>query len=257
MKSMEIIILSEENMQIVNRPYKRIMLPGEETWYIEDSRFSRNFEQQKRMVNILTDQLIEIFNFVEPRKSNYLVYSLKIYNLFIQCCTEFESMCKEILKDNIYNKSVSEMKIYDYSKITNLMLLHEYECSSPLFDDVIKPFEQWRSKNALLWYQDYNEVKHNRSDKFEKANLKNLIDSLVALRILLFAEYGSASLTRHLTSMAFKGKVDDEYDFSFENSTIFDIKRPKDDLYCYRYQFNWEEIKKDGIDFNKFDFNKI
>ena len=54
-------------------------------------------------------------------------------------------------------------------------------------DIVISPFKDWNSKCAaksLFWWDAYNNVKHNRSENFKKANLENVLYSLAALYIL-------------------------------------------------------------------------
>src|SRR5688572_4538868 len=45
----------------------------------------------------------------------------------------------------------------------------------------IEPFEEWKKVNRLGWYQDYNEVKHNRHSSFQKASSHNAIKSIGAV----------------------------------------------------------------------------
>lgn len=245
-----------KNVIVVNRPYKRIMLPNANTSYIEDNRYSNNLEIQKRVVNILEKQAVSIFNFIEPTNKNMKTYSLELYQLFLSICTEFESMCKGILEDNIYNKNSDQLKIYDYAKINKIMLLSEYKCDSPIIKDTTySPYKEWKNSTNLSWYTDYNKVKHNRETEFKRANLKNVITALAALRILLFAQYGNASLSGPILEGSIKMKIDDEYDFIFENNTIFNIRKPKKSKFDYNYNFEWDLIKNDNLDFDKFDFN--
>ena len=143
-----------------NRPFKRIMLPGVITHYIEDNRYSSNIIEQKRMVNLLEKELIDLFEYIEPSKNNLQVYSLRLYQLFVKISIEFENTCKTILKDNIYNKK-GKLIISDYKKLNKIMQLDKYVCTIDLINNIeFKPFEDWGKNNSLKWYQDYNKLKH-------------------------------------------------------------------------------------------------
>lgn len=234
------------------------MLPYSDTKYIEDNRYSSNYDNQIRMVFLLEKQLIEIFDYVEPNKDNENNYSLKIYQLFLSVCTEFENMCKLILLDNNYNKNENNLNIHDYLKVIKVMKLDLYECSSPITKGIkIKPFSGWRNSKSLKWYRAYNHSKHNREKYFKEANLKNLINALAALRIVLYAQYGNSSTSNGFIKNTFRAKIDDDYDYIYENNSIFIIIKPADDKYKENYCFNWDSIKNDGLDFEKYDFNNV
>ena len=185
-----------------DKPFKRIMLPGVVTHYIEDNRYSSNIIEQKRMINLLEKELIDLFEYIEPSKDNLQVYSLKLYQLFVKISIEFENMCKIILKDNIYNKN-NNLTILDYKKLNKIMQLDKYICTIDLIDNIkFKPFEDWKKDDNLKWYQDYNKLKHNRTVEFPKASLYNVLISFSALRVLLFAQYGNFSLDTALTPLS-------------------------------------------------------
>ncbi len=235
-----------------NRPLKRIWLPGVLPDYVEDLRFSNNMDEQKRLVSIYERELLTIFDYVDPVKNNMSTYSLQIYQLFLKCCTEFENMCKLILSDNGYSlKNNSGIK--DYYKINRLMLLDKYTCSSPYIgSQKFTPFIDWTNGHSLNWYQDYNSVKHNRTNEFAKANLNNVINSVAALDVLLYSQYGSCSTARGVVNSRFEIQFEDDY--LYINNGIFEINRPSNSDYQYNYSFDWNTIKNDGMNFDCFKF---
>ncbi len=48
-----------------------------------------------------------------------------------------------------------------------------------------QPLKTWIKDHRLLWYQAYNEVKHNRQTDFMKANLANVLDAIASLFLVL------------------------------------------------------------------------
>ncbi len=150
---------------------------------------------------LIQDDYQEVCQFIEARDENLDTFSHRVYELYLRVCTEFESICKNLLVDYSYPKALTnpnDLKIYDYEKIysdTN------YLGTSRLDKEVglqfwqpnlkfIKPFEDWANGNTLTWYQDYNKVKHNRDSDFSKASFKNLTLSFSGLFLVLQASKG-------------------------------------------------------------------
>ena len=69
----------------------------------------------------------------------------------------------------------------DYFKIAPVARLSDYRVVFSRWnsDHEFIPFKDWNTDcyTPLSWYKSYNEVKHNRYDKFQKANLCNLMNA--------------------------------------------------------------------------------
>jgi hypothetical protein len=59
----------------------------------------------------------------------------------------------------------------------------------PRFSLTLKPWSNWNSGNNPLWWRSYNKVKHERSEFFLEANLKNTLNSIGGLLITVFYFY--------------------------------------------------------------------
>ena len=139
----------------------------------------------KRSFDILLNDFHKLSEFVEPSDFNCKTYSFRIYELILRICTEFESLCKELLIAEGSAKSPKDMNVNDYKKLEGSLVLESIKVSltnwSPT-NDFIQPFKNWtRATPPLAWYQNYNLVKHNRNSHFRDANLENLRYSLCSL----------------------------------------------------------------------------
>lgn len=190
--------------------------------------------------NLLIKDMIVIFEYVHPCKGNLDTYSHRIYELFLRASTEFEANCKAFLIANGYKSSNKDFTIRDYSKIeipaklSNFVLKHEawkneFEVS-PFSDfersKIVEDIENWKVKENgyfLSWYQDYNDVKHNRSNNFKKANLRNLLNAISAVACLLYSQFGLDGFVSYYDPLCSHG---DDEGFEYNSSTFFHIKPP-------------------------------
>lgn len=53
---------------------------------------------------LLAADFLRVCEFVEPIDANLYVYSHRLYELLLRVCTEFESICKEVLVSERYAK---------------------------------------------------------------------------------------------------------------------------------------------------------
>lgn len=141
---------------------------------------------------MLYSDLEDTFRYVHPVLEHMDVYSFKYYELLLRTCTEFESLCKELLvKGELTSKRTDQTNIKQYS------LLNQYDEDRVLskfhaifkFDheNVLKPFEGWNNGHSLFWYQDYNKVKHQRASEFQRASLANVLNAISGLFIIIYA----------------------------------------------------------------------
>jgi len=50
-------------------------------------------------------------------------------------------------------------------------------------------FIEWQKGEPLQWWADYNTVKHHRTENFQKANVRNLLESISALHVAVTYYY--------------------------------------------------------------------
>jgi hypothetical protein len=158
-------------------------------------------------LHALIQQLEHICRVVQPVEPNFPTFGHEIRNVLILACTEVEAQWKGILKAN----GVSGDRTKDYVKLATPLRLSEYAVELPYYPWMpdIRPFEHWHSgtnvpTKDIQWYDAYNAVKHNRDENFQQASLFHTFQALVALFIMLCAQYGwDFALTGDAASRAF------------------------------------------------------
>ena len=90
----------------------------------------------------------------------------------------------------------------------------------------------------LPWYQSYNNVKHNRHDNFNEANMENLMNALAGLLCLLHAQFGE-----DMGIACFEGISTVQNDQNQVSTESFDLYAPTfpDEE---QYEFIWDVIKQ-------------
>ncbi|MEI6331985.1 MAG: hypothetical protein WCP16_22325 [Pseudanabaena sp. ELA645] len=248
----------------LDNPYKRIARPFDHPrgpWmigsihrsYLLNSDFAVNRTSAIRAYHTIEKDLRQVFDFIEPDNRNLTTFSTRLYEIFLRASTEFESNCKLILSENVYScpSHKRNLDITDYKRINEATHLSEYQIALTIWADVpllLNPLSPWSTDGSLDWYQKYNTVKHNRSSEFHLANLKNTIDAVAALFIILFAQFNVLAFSSH----ELVEHLNDVDGWLTHHNSIFWVKVP----------INWSEDQCYSSEptsmnetFNQFNFN--
>lgn len=150
-------------------------------------------------LSLLTNSLHSIFQTIHPDKNSFGVYGHSIRNLLILACTEVETQLKGILNKNRYKFKSKSLTTKNYVCLSEILKLDSYKVKLdyyPWLDD-FSPFKDWDKSNptkSLRWYNDYNKAKHDRETYFSSGNIENVLNAIVAVAILIRAQYGEQDL---------------------------------------------------------------
>ena len=152
----------------------------------------QEYSNQLRQLEIILDDMTEVFKVVAPHYDQRNVYGHAIRNIIILACTELDARMQDILANNGVNPNRKYFEMKDYFKLKDPLKLDEYELSFYRYGDLgtFSPFSTWENDGQLDWYQAYNHIKHNREKNFSEANLLNAINAIMAYAIILIAQYG-------------------------------------------------------------------
>lgn len=140
----------------------------------------------------IEEDIFKLSRWIEIAESNYECYSLEIARLLMTAAAEVDVVAKLVCK-NINPKSKAD-GIQNYQKeiVAEYPNISTSEVLVPRFGLVLKPWTNWaEEKKSPLWWKANNNVKHHRSEHFNQATLKNLLNSVAALLILLTLYYGT------------------------------------------------------------------
>lgn len=100
----------------------------------------------------------------------------------------------------------------------------------------------------MKWYQDYNEVKHNRYDNFALANLQNLMNSVAGLICILHAQVGN-----NMSRACFEGFGTSQGNQTETSTGSFTIMLPRFSD-AEHYEFIWNQLEADLNPVDKYNF---
>lgn len=243
-----------------SNPYFRICRPfadggyfSSQDMYFADTRYAGDRVHFVRAYHLLEQQLLRIFEFVEPADGNLPTYSHETYSLLLRACTEFEANARAILVANGYQKT-GNWNIEDYYRVQGATRLADYEITIPIWSGpggVFRPFKEWHLAHSLTWYRDYQSVKHNRSQNFQRASLGNLIEAVSGVFCILFSQFHFLAFDPYHQPSMFSS--DDSGPTFFHERSLFVVRTcawPADE----RYNFNWNSLKNSAQPFKQFAF---
>lgn len=225
----------------IQQPFYRIYRSKQQyDAYILDQRYANDRHVMCRAYSILEEDLIRLFQYVEPSENNSLTFSHRTYELLLRASTEFENNCKAILKANGYDTPVrGNWSVEDFFKIELATRVSQYRLRINIWHPRAKtlgPLEEWESGHSLSWYQDYNLVKHDRSECFQKASLVNVVNAVGAVLVVLYAQFSYYAFSVHRIS---DGYTSDDDGFEFGENSLFGVKPFHDWSDDEAYVFEW------------------
>lgn len=239
----------------LNQPYYRIARPDAFIEYCEDERYANDRSMLCRSYKMLENDLKKVFEFIEPCDDNLNAYSHRLYELLLRACTEFETNSKRILESNGYVFN-GNPNITDYFKINKATKLSEYEVYLDYWRPnrkLVKPFDNWNNgQHSLRWYQSYNLVKHDRQANFACASFENVINSVAAVLVILYAQFDFLTITPYQANKIYLTTTDGDMVTIAE--TIFEVVKPKSWSEEEKYQFDWSQLKTNENPFRKYNF---
>lgn len=144
--------------------------------------------QYEYAFRLLVADFLRVCEYIEPVDEHLTAYSHRLYEILLRSCTEFESICKEVLTSED-NPKTGNLNIADYVLVEPKLQLTRQVVTVNIWRPApisLTPFSTWTKKEpSLKWYQGYNAVKHNRNLGFSHASLRNVRDSLASLFVIL------------------------------------------------------------------------
>ena len=149
--------------------------------------------------------------FVEFTKDNFKTYSLETAHLLLAAASEVDVVAKLLCKE--VDPHSSPERINEYREILDpaLPIIKDMGVTIPRFGLSLTPWLNWRSNQTPHWWSDYNAVKHERNLNFKKANLKNTVNSIAGLFVLLLHYYKTAAEKAELVPDPSLFKVADKF----------------------------------------------
>jgi hypothetical protein len=132
----------------------------------------------------LEKELESSFNYIEPDVDNMQCYGAKYSSLLNSISIEFESVCRSLIKFMDSEATVGNIGEIKQHMLTHFPKIAGIEVDIARVNESIKPLEEWPT-SRLKWWDAYSTLKHNRISNYKKANLRNVIDAMISLLIVI------------------------------------------------------------------------
>ena len=137
----------------------------------------------------LEQDLERLSRYVEFTADNFGTYSIEIVQIYLSACSEVDVVSKLLAKR--IDENVSPNNIGEYREIIRPVI-------PSLCTDVVSlsrnslelnPWDSWGKDESPFWWRHHNDVKHERNAHFDKANLKNVLNAVAGLFVLVLYYY--------------------------------------------------------------------
>ncbi len=128
--------------------------------------------------------------FVAFHENNYETFSIEFSKQFLSISCEVETVLKKICYELNPGNNYTTIDKYRDCLIEHLKYFSFEEVHFVRPNLAFQPWLAWSELKPLIWWQDYQKVKHRRAEKddagvpnFYRANLRNLLSAIAALYI--------------------------------------------------------------------------
>ena len=159
---------------------------------------------------ILEKDFLDTERYVTFDIENDSCYSTEFVKQYQAICSEIDVILKSICKE--INSDSTAKKMDQYSPEIISYWPHIGEQKVKMRDIELQPLAAWTSAteyHPLVWWSEYNGVKHERLSHYKQANLRNVYHALAALYI--FEQYFAKLI----------GERDGDIDVPNDKSKIF------------------------------------
>ena len=134
----------------------------------------------------LEEDIIALSRWIEFSSENEGVYSIELARLLMTASAEVDVVAKSLCSIIKPEAKASSISAYKSVLLEAFPDRPDSTVYIPRFGKSLHPWSTWRKEKASpLWWSANNKVKHHREEHFTQANLKNVLNSVAALFVLL------------------------------------------------------------------------
>jgi hypothetical protein len=132
----------------------------------------------------LESDIHAVARYIEFDESNFDTHSIELAHLLLAASSEVDVVLREMCK--IIDSEAKAGNIDGYKKVVKEHLpgMIDQNVVCPLYGLTLSPWLNWGSNRNPIWWQSYNKVKHERNIHFNRANLKNVLNSIAGLFVV-------------------------------------------------------------------------
>jgi hypothetical protein len=133
----------------------------------------------------LDDDMARFSRYVELTTANFEAYSLELARVLFAAASEVDVVAKMLCHQLDVSSRAANINQYRERIVTDQPLITQTRIHIPRFGLTLEPWNAWRKEKTPLWWTACNKVKHHRHTHFSEANLKNALNAVAGLFVLL------------------------------------------------------------------------
>lgn len=127
--------------------------------------------------------------YIEFCNDNLSVYSIELARLLFAAASEVDVVAKALCELVDPAAPRNNIEHYRLLLISRLPSIPTEEVFISRFAMTLRPWDNWATGTNPFWWRGYNNVKHQRDAHFSEANLKNALNGLAGLLVMVFYYY--------------------------------------------------------------------
>ncbi|MEK9135666.1 MAG: hypothetical protein AAB393_00980 [Bacteroidota bacterium] len=134
--------------------------------------------------------LDELSRYVEFDEKNFDCFSIEIARILLASGAEVDVVCKQICR--VIDAQSAAESIHRYRSLIKRGFpgISQFVVLLPRFGLRLKPWDEWNKANGVpFWWTAYNKIKHNRDSEYRRANLKNALNAVAGLFVMVLYLY--------------------------------------------------------------------
>ncbi|PXY43573.1 hypothetical protein [Flavobacterium hydrophilum] len=179
----------------------------------------------------------KISRYVEFSEANNSTFSIELARIIMAGTQEIDGLMKKLCKLIRPGSDPQNIKHYRDIIKQDLPIITEEIVQIPRFGMSSVPWLNWQSNddnNSPDWWIANNNIKHNRTENFEQANLKNAYNCVGALLMITLYYY--------------KYKIESEQNQPINWQELTSMLKPKATLFTLRDDYYYEPGTWAGIE---------
>lgn len=137
----------------------------------------------------IEEDLYKLNRYVDFSKENDTTFSIEIARILMAASAEVDVVLKQLCFAINPSSTASNINHYHAPITGAISNFTTFKVTVPSQGLELQPWSSWTNNNPPLWWTANNKVKHERHEHFNKASLKNCLNSVAGLYISVLHLY--------------------------------------------------------------------
>ena len=160
--------------------------------------------------------LDEISRYVEFDEKNFDCFSIEIARVLLASAAEVDVVCKQICISLNPRSKANDINKYRAEILPVFPGIPQFQVVMPRFGLTLTPWDEWTKPDGVpFWWTAYNKIKHHRDSEYHRAALKNALNSVAGLFVMVLYLYRDKAKEGELCPPPMLLRVDDNHSGGF------------------------------------------